>query len=149
MADLFPLLLSIVTLGILLLQCVIFISGLIPAAGLLTRYLYTLPSCHRIVLDLTSRNAFTARPAFEIPLLGTLTIVWLGEHAIICFPIRGPRSYRVHATPNTHNTASNSFSTSRYMNLPNCSIFPDGMFRGRCSKPTSVRSLNILFARVR
>jgi len=72
-ADLFPLTLSIVTLVILLLQ---------------------------IVLDLTSENAFTARPVFEIPLLGTLTIAWL---------------------------ASNSFSTSRYTGLPNCSIFSDDL----------------------
>jgi len=70
-ADLFPLLLSIVTLAIFLLQ---------------------------VVLDLTSKNAFTARPAFEIPLLGTLTIVWL---------------------------AFNAFSTSRYTDLPDCSVFDD------------------------
>jgi len=69
MADLFPLVLSIVTLVILSLQ---------------------------ITLDLTSKNAFTARPAFEIPLLGILTIVWL---------------------------VSNSFSTSRWAGLPNCSVF--------------------------
>lgn len=70
-ADLFPLVLSILTLVVLLLQ---------------------------IALDLKSENAFTARPAFEIPLFGTLTVFWL---------------------------ASNSFSTSRYTGLPNCSIFPD------------------------
>jgi len=70
-ADLFPLLLSVATLIILLLQ---------------------------IVFDLTSENAMTARPVFEIPLLGSFTIVWL---------------------------VFNSFSTSRYVDLPNCSIFSD------------------------
>jgi len=68
-ADLFPLTLSIATLAIFLVQ---------------------------VVLDSKSRNAYTARPAFEIPLLGVLTIIWL---------------------------ASNSFTTSRYMGLPNCSVF--------------------------
>ncbi|KAF9647642.1 hypothetical protein BDM02DRAFT_3075143, partial [Thelephora ganbajun] len=88
-ADLFPLFLSIVTLAILLLQ---------------------------IVLDLTSKNAFTARPAFEIPLLGTLSILWL---------------------------AFNSFSTSRYTGLPNCSVFPDDLSdeRAWCRNTQGLRAI--------
>lgn len=70
-ADLFPFLLSITTLVILLLQ---------------------------IVFDFTSENSFTARPAFEVPLFGGLTAVWL---------------------------ASNAFTTSRYAGLPSCSVFSD------------------------
>jgi len=89
MADLFPLLLSIVTLGVILLQ---------------------------IILDLTSKNAPTARPVFEIPLLGILTIVWL---------------------------ASNSFSTARYTGLPNCSIFPDDLAdeRAWCRNAQGLRTV--------
>lgn len=72
-ADLFPMLLSIVTLVIMPLQ---------------------------IMFEVKFENAFTARPAFEVPLLGALTIVWL---------------------------VVNCFSTSRYTSLPNCSVFSDGI----------------------
>lgn len=72
-ADIFPLVLSVVTLVVLLLH---------------------------IGFDLAFQNAFTARPAFEVPSLATLTALWL---------------------------VSDSFSTSRYINLPDCSIFTDGL----------------------
>ena len=54
---------------------------------------------YRIVLELTSQNPFTARPAFEIPLLGALTLLWLGEIHHSALPIRGSSSYCVHDTP--------------------------------------------------
>jgi len=80
-----------------------------PIADALTRYLHAPLSYHRIVLDLTSENAFTARPVFEIPLLGTLTVVWLGETCRHLSPVDGLRSYRVrailyvqHSTPSRH-----------------------------------------------
>jgi len=53
-ADIFSLLLSIFTLVLLLAS---------------------------VVLELTSQNAFTARPAFEVPLLAVLAIFWLGLNA--------------------------------------------------------------------
>jgi hypothetical protein len=74
-ADLFPFFLSIITLVILLLQCVTSVLDLSTGCS----YILPTPSFHRIVFDFVSENAFTARPAFEIPLLGTLTIAWLGE----------------------------------------------------------------------
>jgi len=107
MADLFPLVLSIVTLTILLLQCVVIRSRLAPITSALTRHPYILPYYyHSIIVDLTSKNAFIARPVVEIPLLGTLTIVWLGKTCHFLFSIHGPRSYRVHAIPTTHTQRS-------------------------------------------
>ena len=79
-ADLFPLLLSIITLVILLLQCVAptLVSSTPPECS-------PVP-CYRVGFDLKSENAFTARPAFEIPLLGTLTVLWLGETRRLVVP---------------------------------------------------------------
>lgn len=71
-AGLLPLILSVATLVILLLQ---------------------------IAFEVRSENAYTARPLFEVPLLGILCVVWL---------------------------SFNSFTESRYASLPNCSVFADG-----------------------
>lgn len=54
---------------------------------------------YRIVLELTSQNSFTARPAFEIPLLGILTLLWLGALYHSPLPIHGSNSYRIRDTP--------------------------------------------------
>jgi hypothetical protein len=85
-ADLFPLLLSVATLIILLLQCVAPVRCSPCNINTLTRFCIPLPSYHRIVFDLTSENAMTARPVFEIPLLGSFTIVWLGEDMQLVVP---------------------------------------------------------------
>jgi len=53
-ADMFPLLLSIVTLALLLVS---------------------------VLLELTFRNAFTAHPAFEVPVLAILAVFWLSLNA--------------------------------------------------------------------
>lgn len=88
-------------------RCIGFRSTL--TINVLTRYLRVPLPYHRIVLDLTSENAFTARPVFEIPLLGTLTVVWLGETCRHLSPVHGLRSYRLrailyvqHSTPSRH-----------------------------------------------
>jgi len=52
----------------------------------------------QIAFELTSQNPLTSRPVFEIPLMGALTIFWL---------------------------VINSFSTSRWKGLPNCSVFSE------------------------
>jgi len=70
----------------------------------------------QIALGLRSKSAYTTRPVFEILLLGALTIIWL---------------------------ASNSFTTSRYMGLPNCSVFAGDLAEERawCRNAQGLRAI--------